>query len=107
MGKVGGRPQITQITYTLFLDKLESEGKEDWQIRQAYRAIKYFLEDFMCLSIDFSENPEDESSGKPVKNPATLANDNLNRKSGQPDGISDMMKLMRWLSNQVNPVFDS
>ena len=23
-----------------FLDKLESEGKEDWQIRQAYKAIK-------------------------------------------------------------------
>jgi len=95
---------------------LESESKEDWQIRQAYRAIKCFLEDFMCLStclcvarrqVDFSENPEGESSGKPVKNPATLANDNLNRKSGQPDGISDMMKLRRLLSNQVNPVFDS
>jgi integron integrase len=54
-----------------FLDTLESEGREDWQIRQAYRAIKYFLEDFMCLPIDFSETPEDESSGKPVKNPAT------------------------------------
>ncbi len=54
-----------------FLDKLESEGKEDWQIRQAYRSIKFFLEDFMRLTIDFSENPKDESSGKPVKNPAT------------------------------------
>ena len=54
-----------------FLDKLESEGKEDWQIRQAYRSVKFFLEDFMCLTIDFSENPEDEFSDKPVKNPAT------------------------------------
>ncbi len=54
-----------------FLDKLESDGKEDWQIRQAYRSIKFFLEDFMCLTIDFSENPEDEFSDKPVKNPAT------------------------------------
>ena len=39
-----------------FLDKLESEGKEDWQIRQAYKAIKVFLEDFMCLLIDFTED---------------------------------------------------
>jgi len=54
-----------------FLDKLESDGKEDWQTRQAYRSIKFFLEDFMRLTIDFSENPENESSGKPVKNPAT------------------------------------
>ena len=30
-----------------FLDKLGSEGKEDWQIRQAYKAVKVFLEDFM------------------------------------------------------------
>jgi hypothetical protein len=35
---------------------LESEGKEDWQIRQAYKAIKVFLEDFMCLLIDFTED---------------------------------------------------
>lgn len=54
-----------------FLDKLESEDREDRQIRQAYRAIKYFLEDFMDLAIDFSETPEDEYSGKPVKNPET------------------------------------
>ena len=39
-----------------FLDKLESEGKEDWQIRQAYKAIKVFLEDFMCLLNDFTED---------------------------------------------------
>ncbi len=44
-----------------FLDKLESEGKEDWQIRQAYKAIKVFLEDFMCLLIDFTEDSENGS----------------------------------------------
>jgi len=33
-----------------FLDKLESDGKEDWQIRQAYRSVKSFLEDFMCVT---------------------------------------------------------
>ena len=50
---------------------MESDGKEDWQISQAYRSVKFFLEDFMYLTIDFSENPEDEFSDKPVKNPAT------------------------------------
>jgi hypothetical protein len=52
-----------------FLDKLESEGKEDWQIRQAYKAIKVFLEDFMCLLIDFTEDSENGSTCKPVKKP--------------------------------------
>ncbi|MDY6863877.1 MAG: integron integrase [Thermodesulfobacteriota bacterium] len=54
-----------------FLDVLESEGKEDWQIRQAYKAIKVFLEDFMCLLIDFTEDSKNDSTCKPVKNPKT------------------------------------
>ncbi len=54
-----------------FIDKLESEGKEDWQIRQAYKAIKIFLEDFMGLVIDFHENDEKLNESKIVKNPKT------------------------------------
>jgi len=54
-----------------FLDKLESEGKEDRQIRQAYKAVKVFLEDFMCLLIDFTEDSENGSTCKPVKKPKT------------------------------------
>jgi hypothetical protein len=54
-----------------FLDELESEGKEDWQIRQAYKAIKVFLEDFMCLLIDFTEDSKNGSTCKPVKKPKT------------------------------------
>jgi hypothetical protein len=50
---------------------LESEGKEDWQIRQAYKAIKVFLEDFMCLLIDFTEDSKNGSTCKPVKKPKT------------------------------------
>ncbi len=54
-----------------FLDKLDSEGKEDWQIRQAYKAIKVFLEDFMGLMIDFNEDSENKSKNIPVKYPKT------------------------------------
>jgi len=32
---------LAQLSLNAFLDKLESEGKEDWQIRQAYRSIKF------------------------------------------------------------------
>ena len=71
------RGMITGFTYEVlsnikeFLDKLESEGKEDWQIRQAYKAVKVFLEDFMCLLIDFTEDSENGSTCKPVKKPKT------------------------------------
>ncbi len=54
-----------------FLDTLESESKEDWQLRQAYRAIKLLIEDYMGLSIDFDRDPETICSEMPVYNPKT------------------------------------
>lgn len=43
-----------------FLDKSEAEGKEDRQIRRTHRSIKFFLKDFMRLTINFTENQGDE-----------------------------------------------
>lgn len=54
-----------------FLDTLESESKEDWQLRQAYRAIKLLIEDYMGLSIDFDRDTETICSEMPVYNPKT------------------------------------
>ena len=47
-----------------FLDTLEAEGKKDWQIRQAYQAIKLFLENFMNLVIDFNKDSKQKDLGK-------------------------------------------
>ncbi|MDO9566573.1 MAG: hypothetical protein Q7J15_07525 [Candidatus Desulfaltia sp.] len=58
---------IKHYNIKAFLDKSEAEGKEDRQITRAYRSIKFFLEDFMCQPINFSENQEDEFFGRSVK----------------------------------------
>lgn len=41
-----------------FLDVLEKEGKQDWQIRQAYRAINIFLKEYIHVDIKHDKSLE-------------------------------------------------
>lgn len=52
-------------TIMAFLNELEKERKDDWQIRQAYRAVNVFLQDYMKLAIKPDvKQPRNESDNK-------------------------------------------
>ena len=53
---------VSQKNINDFLEALTREGKEDWQRRQAYRAVHIFLHNFMGITLNTA------SSTKPKGN---------------------------------------